>query len=240
MFDPYLSCSTFCLPEHLDGAHVDLARRWTGDESLHALSDGTIVWTRQTKVCIGGDEWYSTPPALDFETREALVPIGYLGTRPGRRVLAFVSPFASTSATFKIAVAKYVAQSRDDSEEVPGLALDLNRFSENDWGRFTDQIRSVEGIDEFGLRVVLSKASGEQFPEGMRYQKPKLDLHAISVAVPDQNGSLHDAKVYRDFHIELDDVSAQLREIAACLTAIFEQFRNHLTIGNPVVGPVHA
>lgn len=240
MFDPYLSCSTFWLAEHSDGAYVDLARRWSGDESLNPMRNGTIVWGQRTKVRIGGEEWYTTPPDLDFETRQALIPIGYLKSSPDRRVLAFVSPFTSTSATFKIAVAKYVAPFRDDNEGVPALALDLNGFSEEYWGQFTDQIRAVEGINEFGLRVVLSKARGEQFPEGMRYQKPKLDLHAISIAVPDQNNNLHDAKVYRDFHIELDDVSAQFEEIAACLTAIFEQFRNHLTISNPVVAPAHA
>ena len=239
MFDPFLSCSVFWLPASDPHLYVDIARALSGQERLEPERAGFIHWERRTKVKIGSQQWYTTvgdSSGLDFMSHHALIPLGHLEDAAAGSVntFAFVSPFSSVAASFKAAAVRYVR--REAGPESANVEVDLDAFARDRWSQQAWPIRAVEGLSRDGAMVARIGPMGAAFRGSPDRGGPAdLSLRSISFEVCDRS-----AKVHRDFHIELDDVSTEISRVAACLTEIFRYLREYASVTGASVAAVHA
>jgi hypothetical protein len=214
MFEPFLSCKAFGLSEGPPDAHVLLARWWSGQPSLGEASNGFVQWDSQTTLDIGGDVWLAPPPRMEFPAHNALIRLGE--TKGGVRAFAFVSPFPVVTASFRTAVSRYLRRARPGTSVVD-LALQLKRIAETPT-QFV--IRSVEGIDQWGLHAVLTVPPSMKSMQNVPTLK---EYHAIEIAALE-----HTARLDAAYNITFADISVEPLEVSKCLIEVFNRLYDYM------------
>ena len=180
----------------------------------------SVDWVRSTTVRIGDVEWFGSAADINLSARSAIVPLGPLPSE-NAQVFAFVSPFSSVSAAFKDGLASPSAD-MDHVEADPVLLFDIDGFVQASRQADPESIRGLEGRTSRG--VFVSFVASDDAPS-FSFEDFG-DIHIFAVLI---NATGHAAKIHRDYHIELDDVSSPLEEASSSLKHIFEMTRAYVS-----------
>jgi hypothetical protein len=220
MFEAFLSCRVFGLPEGNFSTCLEIARKWSGQQNLAAQPQEKIRWEDITQVhtAKAAGDWYEPPPPASIQVQHALIS---LGSHEGVNFFGFISPLAGMPAAFKIAAAEYLRDQGGSPVELIGeLTLDLTKFVVENWSRVSTIARRLEG--EIDNKPYSLTGWGQDRP-------PIKVLHSIEINVKNKRTNIDTS-----FNIKVDDVATDLDEVAASLRETFGLVSPYLDFERPL------
>ncbi len=222
MFDSFLTCRAFALPENRASRYAELARQWSGNSDLENSPDGSFHWVSHATVDIDGTEWASSVSNLKIETHNSLVPLGQI---EDDEAFVVVSSDSGLATAFRAAVLPYLRGEGDNQKVgVKGLVLDLDELASAPTRDFLRSLRGVEGISVTGDRVswTISPSSLEKH----LVRAPVSSWRVVKIEVSGKT-----AVIDTNFDIKLEGVlHNSAADVSGCLVNIFGEFRDHISV----------